>query len=157
MNNNNHPGKNRCIVFDIDGTISDATHRLQFAYMKEWDTFNELASQDPVIVKLADFMRSINWMTNVILFTGRSEKYRYITLDWLKDAELDASFEELLMRPDNDFRPDHEVKIELLEKRFGGKEGVMRSVWFVVDDRDQVVEALRNYGLTVLQPANGGY
>jgi len=108
-------------------------------------------------VKLADFMRSINWMTNVILFTGRSEKYRYVTLDWLKDAELDASFEELLMRPDNDFRPDHEVKIELLEKRFGGKEGVMRSVWFVVDDRDQVVEALRNYGLTVLQPANGGY
>ena len=91
------------------------------------------------------------------------ETGRFYALNKLDDecysfhAELDASFEELLMRSDNDFRPDHEVKIELLEKRFGGKEGVIRNVWFVVDDRDQVVEALRNYGLTVFQPANGGY
>lgn len=153
MNNN----KTRHVVFDIDGTISDATHRLQFAYMKEWDQFNELAVEDPVIVKVADFMRSISWMANVILLTGRNEKYRYVTNLWLKDAELDASYEDLLMRPDGDFRPDYEVKLELLEKRFGGKENVLKNIWFAVEDRDQVVEAMRNYGLTVLQPANGGY
>ena len=149
--------KSRYIVFDIDGTISDATHRLQFAYMKEWDKFNEMAVQDPVIVKMADLMRCIGWMENVILCTGRSEKFRYVTQDWLKDAELDASYEDLLMRPEGDFRPDYEVKLELLERRFGGKEGVLRNVWLAIDDRDQVVEAFRNYGLTVLQPANGGY
>jgi hypothetical protein len=49
------------------------------------------------------------------------------------------------------------VKLELLEKRFGGKENVLKNIWFAVEDRDQVVEAMRNYGLTVLQPANGGY
>jgi len=157
MNNNKPKLPNRHVIFDLDGTISDASHRLQFAYMKEWDKFNELAAQDPVIVKVADLMRLMSWMANVILCTGRSEKFRYITQAWLKDAELEASYEDLLMRPDGDYRPDYEVKLELLEKRFGGKENVLANVWFVIDDRDQVVEAMRNYGLTVFQPANGGY
>jgi FMN phosphatase YigB (HAD superfamily) len=144
------------VVFDIDGTLSDANHRLPLAYMKEWDQFNSLASQDPVIVRVADLMRLLSASKDIILLTGRNEKYRYVTMDWLKDAELDASYEELIMRPDGDFRPDHVVKLELLEKRFGGREGVLKNVWFALDDRDHVVEAFRNYGLTVLQPANGG-
>jgi len=147
----------RHVIFDIDGTLSDPTHRMNFALMKEWDKFNEEALNDPVIVKMADFMRLLSLSVDVILLTGRNEKYRYITQEWLSDSELDASYEELLMRSDNDFRPDYEVKIELLEKRFGGKEGVLNNVWFAIDDRDQVVEAFRNYGLTVLQPTNGGY
>ena len=146
----------RSIVFDIDGTLSDPTHRMNFALMKEWDRFNEEALNDPVIVRIANLLRCLSVSADIILLTGRNEKYRYVTQEWLSDAELDASYEELLMRPDNDFRPDHEVKIELLEKRFGGRENVLNNVWFVVEDRDQVVEAFRNYGLTVLQPANGG-
>ena len=129
----NNKLKHRYVVFDIDGTLSDPGHRLHFAHMKEWDRFNEEAATDPVMVPLADLMRCLNLSADVILLTGRNEKYRYVTRDWLSDAELDASYEELLMRPDNDFRPDYEVKIELLEKRFGGKEGVLKNVWFVVD------------------------
>lgn len=154
---NNNKQSSRYVIFDIDGTLSDPSHRLNFALMKEWDKFNEEAQNDPVIVKMADLMRILSLSTDIILLTGRNEKYRYVTQEWLSDAELDASYEELIMRADNDFRPDYEVKIELLEKRFGGKEGVLKNVWFVVDDRDQVVEAFRNYGLTALQPANGGY
>jgi hypothetical protein len=119
--------------------------------------FNEKAYQDPVIIKMADLMRELSRISNVMLLTGRNEKYRHITLKWLRDAELDFSFEELIMRPDFDYRPDAEVKIELLEKRFGGKENVLNNIWFALEDRDQVVEEFRNYGLTVLQPTIGGY
>lgn len=144
-------------IFDIDGTISDASHRVSHAQMKDWDKFQSLAHLDLVITPIANLMRLISERANVMLLTGRNEKYRYVTLQWLKDAELDASFEELLMRPKDNFRPDHEMKIAELEKRFGDKEGVLKNVWFVVDDRDSVVEAMRNYGLTVIQPANGAY
>lgn len=145
------------IIFDVDGTISDPSHRIQFAQAKEWDEFQRLAHLDPVIVNIADLMRKLNWSANIILLTGRNEKYRHVTEQWLRDAELDYCYEELLMRPDEDYRPDHEMKIDLLEKRFGSKEGVLRNVWFAIDDRNSVVEALRNYGLTVLQPIEGAY
>jgi hypothetical protein len=149
--------RQKFVVFDIDGTISDPTHRMSFAFMKDWSMFNERAYQDPVIVKMADLMRELSRISNIMLLTGRNEKYRHITLKWLRDAELDFSFEELIMRPDFDYRSDSEVKIELLEKRFGGKENVLNNIWFAIEDRDQVVEEFRNYGLTVLQPTIGGY
>lgn len=145
------------IIFDIDGTISDASHRIQHAQAKDWDTFQSLAHEDPVIVKVADLMRVLSMSANIILLTGRNEKYRHITKQWLKDASLDYAYEELLMRPDGDYTPDVEMKIGQLEKRFGGKAGVLANVWFAIDDRETVVEGFRNYGILTLQPCVGGY
>jgi hypothetical protein len=85
------------------------------------------------------------------LLTGRNEKYRQLTEEWLDSTNLHYYVHMLLMRPDNDWSHDHEMKIALLEKEFGSKEVVLQKVAFVVDDRDSVVEGLRNYGLTVLQ------
>lgn len=145
------------IIFDIDGTISDTAHRVHHAQMKDWDTFQSLAHEDPVIVKMADLMRMLSLSANVILLTGRNEKYRHVTKQWLADASLDYAYEELLMRPDGDFRHDAEMKLAMLEERFGGKDGVLANVWFAIDDRDTVVEAFRNYGILTLQPCAGGY
>lgn len=145
------------VIFDIDGTISDAAHRVHHAQMKDWDTFQSLAHEDPVIVKMADLMRVLSMSANIILLTGRNEKYRHITKQWLKDASLDYAYEELIMRPDGDFRQDFEMKLAMLEERFGGKDGVLKNVWFAIDDRDSVVEGFRNYGILTLQPCAGGY
>lgn len=148
---------NNAIVFDIDGTISDPTHRLNLAQMKQWDDFNAAAIDDPVISKIADLMRELSKKWSILLVTGRNEKFRYVTTQWLKEANLDFCYDDLLMRKDYDFRPDYEIKIELLEKYFGGKEKVLENVFAVFDDRDSVVEHFRNYGFTVLQVAQGGY
>jgi hypothetical protein len=102
-------------------------------------------------------MRLSGVIADVILLTGRPEKFRHVTLEWLKLSKLDGHYDELLMRPDDDWTQDSLMKINALERRFGNKESVLEKVWFVVDDRDSVVEGLRNYGLTVLQPATGGY
>lgn len=148
---------NSFIVFDIDGTISDPTHRLNLAQMKQWDDFNAAAIDDPVISKIADLMRELSKKWSILLVTGRNEKFRYVTAQWLQEANLDFCYDELLMRKDYDFRPDYEIKIELMEKHFGSKEKVLEHVFAVFEDRDSVVEHLRNYGLTVLQVAQGGY
>jgi phosphoglycolate phosphatase-like HAD superfamily hydrolase len=145
------------VVFDIDGTLADCSHRLQYAQSKEWDEFHKRCMEDLVIVNIADLMIQLAETADVLLLTGRPEKYRFMTNRWLSESQLSPYYDELLMRPDDDFTPDYQMKINALEKYFGDKQTVLDNVWLVIDDRDSVVEGLRNYGLTVLQAAAGGY
>jgi hypothetical protein len=43
----------------------------------------------------------------------------------------------------------------MTEEYFGSKEAVLQNVIFVLDDRDKVVEAWRNYGLPCWQVRPG--
>lgn len=145
------------VVFDIDGTISDSSHRNHLAQAKEWDSFHAACEQDPVIKPIADLMAWVGVAHPVIFLTGRNERYRELTVRWLDRAGLGGKYDAILMRKDKDFTQDAEMKIAALESFFGSRERVLECIWFVVDDRDSVVEGLRNYGLTVLQPCTGGY
>lgn len=145
------------VIFDIDGTLADCSHRIQYAQSKQWDEFHSRALEDPVIVNIADLMIELANNYEIILLTGRPEKYRYLTEQWLELCGLDDFYDELIMRQDGDWSQDFKMKIKALEDHFGDQEAVLDSVWLVIDDRDSVVEGLRNYGLTVLQPAVGGY
>jgi len=79
------------------------------------------------------------------------EKYRKRTNDWLTKNGVWYDF--MLMRKDDDTRQDYIIKEELY------KEGIKPhyKVLFVVDDRQQVVDAWRKLGLTCLQCAHGNY
>lgn len=57
------------------------------------------------------------------------------------------------MRPANDHRPDDIIKQEMLDKLKA--EG--HDIWFVVDDRQRVVDMWRRNGITVLQCAPGDF
>jgi hypothetical protein len=89
--------------------------------------------------------------------TGRNEAFRQLTWSWLNEHKLDEYIDTLIMRPDSDWRPDHELKIALLEQAFGSKERALERVAFILEDRDKVVEAYRNYGLPCWQVRPGGY
>lgn len=145
------------VIFDIDGTISEVSHRVHHAQAGQWDEFHSLAGEDRIIVKVADLLRLLAKTHKIILLTGRSENYRGATEKWLREAALDFSYTKLLMRPEFNRQKDIDMKIFLLEDFFGCKENVLDKVWFVVDDREKVVEGFRNYGLTVLQPAPSSY
>jgi hypothetical protein len=49
------------------------------------------------------------------------------------------------------------LKPALLEGFFGGKQATIDNVKFVLDDRDAVVEAWRNYGLVCWQVRQGSF
>ena len=55
--------------------------------------------------------------------------------------------DNLLMRPSDDNRYDDEVKLDHL------KEIIKEDVWFVLEDRQMVVNMWRSLGLLCLQPA----
>jgi hypothetical protein len=145
------------IICDIDGTISDAGHRIEHAQLGDWDTFHSLAHLDGPIHSTIGALHSFYPHYDITLMTGRPEKYRSITDSWLIDHGLHYIVDEIIMRPDSDFRPDGELKISLLEDRFGSKDQVLQEVTLVLEDRDRVVEAMRDYGLTVWQVRQGDY
>ena len=78
----------------------------------------------------------------IIVCSGRNERHRKITEKQLAFGKLEP--QALLMRADDDYRPDYEVKAEMLK--------TMRDSGFdpkiAVDDRPSVVKMWRDEGLT---------
>lgn len=94
------------------------------------------------------------WDSNLfklVLTTGRAEKWRAFTENWL--FWNDIPFSELLMRPNKDNRADHLLKQEFLERLLARGDGIL----FAVDDRQQVVDMWRRNGITCLQCAPGDF
>jgi len=145
---------NRVIVFDIDGTLANITHRrhLVEAKPKDWKAFNDgMVHDEPHddVVDLLDIFAAKNY--NIVLCTGRDEDYKQVTRDWLfKHGIL---FDGLYMRKSKDRRGDDIIKVELLEeirKDFG-------EPWLWFDDRNRVVDAIRAQGVRVMQVCEGDF
>jgi predicted kinase len=104
---------------------------------------------DTPIAGVTDLVRILANQTHdkvdILIVTARHEPYRTHTENWL--AKFNIPYTKLYMRADGDYRQDHEVKIDILSKILD--DGF--DPFLVIDDRPEVVEAWRNYGLTVLQ------
>ena len=137
------------IIFDIDGTLADATHRLHHVTgeRKNYDKFFDEMIYDGVyedVVHVLDMFLDIG--QRVVLCSGRPDSHRTQTLEWLHDNGI-IGWQALYMRTAGDYRADHVVKKELL--------GLMRAdgyrPWLTIDDRPTIVKMWRAEGLTCLQ------
>lgn len=159
------------IICDLDGTLCDITHRLHHVEQspKNWDAFFSGVLGDSVNEPV---LRVLQEMTlgncgcsygsnhrEIIFCSGRPERCRADTVEWLHRAEEDLFDPDpelenykLYMRKDGDFRPDHEIKQEILDSSID-KDRVL----FVLDDRQQVVDMWRRNGLTCFQVAEGNF
>lgn len=154
----------KIIVVDLDGTLCDSAHRDHLAQAKQWSEFHEAAKDDAPRADVAFLLsvlarRSILDEILLVACTGRNERYRQATLEWLIRHDL-AVFDTILMRPDGDFRPDVEMKPALLHAFMSSldvSKGVFPKVAFILEDRDKVVEAWRNLGYKCWQVNNGSY
>ena len=140
------------VIFDIDGTLADISGRVHHIRKKpkNWNAFNEGMAKDKAIhsmIRLCNILYTAG--LHIILCSGRNERNRPETVDWLKQQGV--NYHELLLRKDEDFRSDAVVKREILQ-------GLDRSqILFVVEDRSRVVEMWRSEGLTCLQCAPGEF
>lgn len=149
---NSHP---HVVVFDIDGTLADCSARLPLIntpnVRKDWEAFNERCAEDPVVRPIRALYKAMKEAGyTVVLLTGRSERWRSETEYWLRVNEIDHT--NLFMRPMNDYRSDYIVKMELIKERVP-----LSDIVFAVEDRDRVVRAWREAGVTCLQPCPGDY
>ena len=140
------------VIFDIDGTLANSGHRQHFL-PDDWDSFvnPEIVINDPPFEPIKRLAHILQEKYMLVVATGRAESDRPVTIEWLWKHNIKVK--HIFMRPENDHREDDVVKLEMLEK--------MRAIglepWLVIDDRDRVVKAWRDAGLTCLQPAEGNF
>jgi uncharacterized HAD superfamily protein len=133
------------IVVDMDGTISDATHRLHHIHgpgKKNWKRFFAEMEQDPPIASVLEQVRQLQREHPIVILTGRPEEYRAASERWL--AKYGVKYDELLMRRTGDRRPDFQAKEQLLREL--GPERVLMAI----DDREPVCEAYRKHGVNAV-------
>ncbi len=146
------------IVFDIDGTLADLSHRLKFVSgeHKDWERFYQGVGEDEVIVPIAQlfamYASSLPPDSKLLCITGRPERTRAATLKWFRE-KIGPEPDAIYMRKDHDFRPDVEVKREWVEKlRAEGYD-----IRLAFEDRDRVVKLYRDLGIQCCQVAEGAY
>jgi len=142
-------GGQQVVLFDVDGTLADIEHRRGFVTggNRDWGRFNDAMGDDTPNKPVVDLYRTL-WRSGdyrLILVTGRNERYRKLTGQWL--TWNDIPFDRMLMRRDDDHRADHLVKRDILQQL--QQEGL--NIAFAVDDRQQVVDMWRAHGVTCLQ------
>ena len=149
----------KVIVVDIDGTIAKVGDRLKYLQQvpKNWDEFYEHCDEDAPIQPIVDLVDQLAVENEIVYCTGRRESVRRKTEIWIDNhmgfAGSSAGELNLLMRKDNDWRPDTEVKPEMLKNAGYSPE----NVWFILEDRDSVVAKLRSLGYTCIQVADGKF
>lgn len=131
----------KCITVDLDGTL--ARH-----HRDPYDTSRYLT--DSLFEDVAEITNGL-WAQGyrVIVLTGRSADYREVCEQWL--AEKGVMYDEILMRPSGDTRKDSVVKVELFRENIAPR--FNHTGHF--DDRQSVVDAMRNVGVRVYECSPG--
>ncbi len=117
------------VLFDIDGTLADISHRLHFVkhpefdgstwidWTPDWDTFHDPVNvaKDEYIPEMVSLFHSLdNYQNKLVLVTGRPERLRQVTQDWIY-MWVTQTVPFMFMRPDGDHRPDYQIKNEMLD------------------------------------------
>lgn len=139
----------RAVIFDVDGTIADCSHRLH--HLPHWGKFFGDMHLDTVIDPVTFVLRQIylNNEAKVLIVTARPDDldYKYKTQRWLADNHI--PYHGFYMRKGGDYRQDSIVKKEILQQIISDR----YDPFLVIDDQPQVVKMWRDNGLTCLQCA----
>lgn len=141
--------RRRTAIIDIDGTISDGTHRLHHVRPdagkeRDYEAFHSLCSADTVVESVAAVVRSLAATSQVVLLTGRPENYRWQTVCWLEANNI--PYDGLWMRPVGDNTPAPEYKKGVLD----ALQIIGHDVFLAIEDADEVVAMWRENGIHCL-------
>jgi beta-phosphoglucomutase-like phosphatase (HAD superfamily) len=151
------------VIFDLDGTLADCTHRIPLlekldADVREkkpignevWEAFYRASIHDkpiwPVINTLTGLRQS---GAQIEIWTGRSDFVREETEAWLARHAMHPCY-LTNMRPHGNHIPDHVLKKQWLE-------AAKEKPHLVFEDRARVVEMWRANGITCCQVAEGNF
>lgn len=135
------------VVWDLDGTLACGKHRLHLLPTKDydktesWTEFNKACADDKPIQDNIDLLNRMEEMGMfVVILTGRSDIAEEETVKWLADNGV--FYDALLMRSQQDNRPDIEVKEDAL--RLLGLDDIL----CCFDDLEHVAKHIRSLGVT---------
>lgn len=142
------------IIVDLDGTICDCTHRLNFIQNKPKDfrSFYAGIPDDKPVQGLINVINEI-WRKSeygIIIVTGRPEYTKSVTMEWLQRNNV--TYDDIFFRKKNDFRPDFEIKREILNNI---RSYQVYDPQIAIDDRPRNIRMFQEEGLIGLLVGNG--
>lgn len=135
------------VIFDYDGTLCDIRGVRHYLLDggRDFDRFHRASSFCPPnedVVALAHAARDAGLV--VLGVTARQERFRKVTAGWTMKHGVPV--DALIMRRDGDYRPDYQIKSELLDTI----EAHYR-VLHAVDDNPNVLRLWRERGIEVTE------
>ncbi len=133
-------------MFDLDNTLADTAHRQRHleSRPRDWNAFFAAAPQDPPLAEGVALALESAGECEVGYLTGRPERCRADTLDWLARHGLPQG--RVWMRRDADRRPARRMKLEILREL-----ARTREVRVLVDDDILVCDDAERAGFTVVR------
>ncbi|WP_415953236.1 hypothetical protein [Streptomyces sp. KLOTTS4A1] len=141
-----HAARRPVAVFDLDNTLADTAHRQRFLARspRDWAAFFAAAPHDPPLARGIELVLESAEECEIQYLTGRPERCRAATEEWLARHGLPAG--RMHMRRDSDRRPARVTKLEILRRLARGRE-----VRMLVDDDELVCEAAERAGFKVVR------
>jgi len=138
--------KRNCVIFDLDGTMSNDKWRRQFAYDGDFDKYFSGIIYDPPVEMVCRLYRRMHDICPIFILTGRPDKCLNDTLYWFKinNIELPDAF---MFRLKGERSKTSVVKSRML-KTVQTKYDPL----FAVEDNEDVINMYRSYGINCIIP-----
>ncbi|MDK4727445.1 AAA family ATPase [Rhizobium phaseoli] len=134
------------VIFDLDGTLADISHRVHFVRggQRDWDSFFKECVHDKGVGHVIDtFHAHVKAGHKVRIWSARSDVVRAETENWLSDMGIDPCCLQH-MRAAGDSTPDATLKRYWLNQEAERPD-------LVYDDRQRVVDMWRAEGVPCFQ------
>ncbi len=144
-------------IFDLDGTLADTQHRSHYLQSKpkNWPAFNAECVNDTIISATRDVLVALSNLGYTIwVWTGRSDEYRAVTQEFIRDNGLYSHVSKLKMRPESSSIADTELKLQWFHEL---DTITQHSIKMVFEDRTRMVKMWRNLGVQTYQVAEGDF
>lgn len=144
------------VIFDLDGTLANHHHRVHLvtgpSNKKDFSAFNAACVNDTLMLPIVQVFQGLRYVGHTLeIWSGRSDAVRKETEHWL---ECHGIFpDQLLMRMEGDYTPDHELKEMWLMHAIS----CGQTPDLVFDDRTRLVEMWRRNGIQCCQVAPGDF
>ncbi len=131
-----------CVIVDVDGTLAHMGNRSPFDWNRvDRDSLNEIVAEQ------VEFHRSKG--RKIIILSGRDGSCKGLTEEWLQFHNV--HYDEIYLRPENDYRKDSVIKKEIYENHIKDKYNVIMAI----DDRLQVLDVYYKLGIFTLNVNQG--
>lgn len=143
--------KPSAIICDLDGTLCNIEHRRHHVrrtdgQKKNWMAFMDGIPNDTIHEWCDTILNACRFQgKKIVLASGRSDQERVATEDWL--VKHNVFYDKLLMRKTGDSRRDDIVKEIILDFEILTR----YTPYFMIDDRQQVVDMWRKRSFVCLQ------
>ncbi len=132
------------VVFDIDGTLALMGNRSAFDWMKVYKD-----DKNDIVAEQVEFHKSKG--RKIIIVSGRDGVCKKLTMDWLELYGIE--YDEIYLRPENDYRKDTAIKREIYNTYIKEKYNVLA----VYDDRLQVLDMWYDEGVFTFNVNQGNF